>query len=101
MDFNLCPPAIVYLAFSLLVLIILSVQNRLNTNTYCLGEYECSSGNNSLLLLIQILYILFFTFLLNILCRYISPFFSWILVITGILVFFISLGYFIIYKSYY
>jgi hypothetical protein len=99
MEFSLCPPAIVYLAFSSLVIILFAVQNVGNTHAYCLGDQECDVENNSIVLLVQVLYILLFTLILNTVCNVVSPFFSWILVISGILVFFISMGYFIINNS--
>lgn len=99
MDFNLCPPAIVYLAFSTIVLFLFVIQNVGNTHAYCLGVQECDVENNKTIMFVQVLYILLFTLILNSICSYVSPIFSWILVIIGILIFFISMGSFIVLHS--
>ncbi len=99
MEISLCPPATLYLVFSTIVLILFFVQNVGNTHSYCLGERECDAENKSIVLLIQMLYILLFTLILNTICDSVSPFFSWILVIIGILFFFISTGLFIVHNS--
>lgn len=99
MEFSLCPPAIVYLAFSTFVMILFAVQNVGNTHAYCLGDNKCDVDNNSIVFVVQILYVLLFTFILNSICDVVSPSFSWILVIVGFLFFFISMGFFIIYNS--
>jgi hypothetical protein len=99
MEFSLCPPAIVYLAFSAFIMILFAIQNVGNTHAYCLGQYECDVGNNSIVLFVQVLYVLLVTLILNTICDVVSPFVSWILVIVGFLVFFISMGYFIVHNS--
>lgn len=99
MELSLCPPAIVYLAFSTVILILFVIQNVGNTHAYCLGDQECDVENNITILFVQILYILLFTLILNSICNLVDPFFSWILVIIGILIFFLSMVSFIILHS--
>ena len=38
---KLCTPAYVYLVISIIFIIVSSLQNYGNVNTYCLGDYEC------------------------------------------------------------
>jgi len=99
MELTLCPPAIVYLAFSTVVLILFVVQNVGNSHVYCLGDQQCDVENNKTILLVKILYILLFTLILNSICNLVDPFFSWILVIIGILIFFLAMVSFILLHS--
>jgi len=92
MDFTLCPPAMLYLVVSSLILITFIFQNVGNTHVYCLGDYECDVNNNVFVLIIQFLYIILFTVVLNMICSYVTPIFSWFLVLIIFLIFFISIS---------
>jgi hypothetical protein len=99
MEFSLCQPAIIYLALSSFITVLFFIQNVGNTRVYCLGQQECDVQNNTIILFIQILYIILFTLILNTVCDIVSPFFSWVIVIVGFLTYFISMGLFILYNS--
>ena len=42
---NLCTPAFFYLAISVVLFVVIAVQNFGNTSKYCLGNYECYVPN--------------------------------------------------------
>lgn len=86
---ELCTPAYVYLVLSLVTVMIMYIQNFGSTTIYCLGMYSCNVGSVSLVFFVKILYILFWTWILNILCRGGAEWFSWLLVFIPYLVFFI------------
>ena len=88
---DLCNPAYVYLVISLATVMIMYIQNFGSTTIYCLGMYECQVGSVGLIFFIKILYILFWTWVLNLLCRGGAEWFSWILVLIPYLIFFILL----------
>ena len=77
---ELCTPAYVYLVMSVISLIILTLQNMGHSNKYCIGHYMCDVGNTYIIFVIKILYILFWTWLLNVICRGGATSFAWLLV---------------------
>ena len=90
--FKLCTPAYFYLVISIIAIIIMAIQNAGNTNVYCLGTFECSVTNVYMIFLIKILYVLFWTWILNLFCRAGATWFSWLLVLLPIILFFILLS---------
>ena len=42
---NLCTPAFIYLFISVMVFIVIAIQNFGNTTKYCLGYFECELPN--------------------------------------------------------
>ena len=89
---KLCDPAYVYLVISVIGLIVSSLQNFCNVNTYCLGSYSCDVTNTSIIFVIKVLYILFWTWLLNIICKGGAPTFAWLLVLFPFVLLFVVLG---------
>jgi len=96
---NLCSPAFIYLFISVLIFIIIAIQNFGNTTKYCLGAFECEIPNTFLLFVFKALYILFWTFILNSLCKAGYKEISWLLVILPLLLLFVILGLIIITYS--
>lgn len=94
---NLCTPAYVYLVISVLAIIIMIVQNYGNVNTYCVGSYSCSVTSTVLIFLIKALYVLFWTWVLNLICRSGSPNIAWFLVLLPFILFFVFIALFFIY----
>lgn len=93
---NLCSPAFLYLLISAIIFIVIAVQNFGNTTVYCLGRYECFVPNTFVLFVFKAVYILFWTFVLNSLCKAGYKEISWILVLLPIILLFVILGLVII-----
>jgi hypothetical protein len=89
---NLCLPAKVYLIISTIALIVIGFQNYGNSNIYCLGIYSCNTSNISLIFVLKVLYVLFWTWVLNIICRGGAPGVSWFLVLLPYILFFILIA---------
>lgn len=88
---NLCPPALFYLVLSGITILIMVIQNYSTADDmYCLGNYTCS-GNKVAIILTSIVYALFWTWVLNLICDAGASYISWILVLLPFLLFFISL----------
>lgn len=85
---NLCTPSYIYLVLSLIALILMAVQNYGNINVYCLGSYSCIVSSTLLVFLIKLVYVLFWTWILNLICRAGAPSFSWFLVLFPFILFF-------------
>jgi hypothetical protein len=89
---NLCSPAYVYLVISVIALIVMVFQNIGNANMYCLGSYSCSVTNTTLVFLIKVVYIVFWTWILNLICRAGATNLAWFLVLLPFLLMFVFLA---------
>ena len=96
---NLCTPAFIYLMLSVIAFIVIAVQNFGNTTKYCLGEYECYVPNTFVIFIFKAIYILFWTFILNSICKAGYKEISWFLVLLPLLLLFIILGLIIVTYS--
>lgn len=96
-DFKkLCTPAFLYLFISVLVFIIVALQNYRNTNKFCLGDYSCNVPNTFIIFIFNAIYILFWTFILNALCKAGYTEISWFLVLFPIIVLFVIFAFILI-----
>ena len=66
---SLCTPASVYLFINVIIFISIAIQNFGNTTQYCVGQYKCQIPNTFSMFLFKALYILFWTFVLNAICK--------------------------------
>lgn len=89
---KLCPPARFYLVLSVIALIIGFIQNLGNQKLFCLGSLGCSPSNTIYIYIFQIVYIAFWTWVLNIICKGGAPIFSWILVLIPFVLSFILIA---------
>ena len=89
---NLCTPASVYLAINVVVFIVIAIQNFGNTKQYCVGQYKCNVPNTFVMFLFKAIYILFWTFVLNAVCKAGYKEVSWFLVLLPIILMFVILG---------
>jgi len=95
---NLCTPASVYLVISLIALFIMAAQNYFNgsTNVYCLGSYSCVVSSTLLVFVIKFIYILFWTWILNLICNAGATGISWFLILVPFLLLFVMIAYMMI-----
>lgn len=89
---NLCTPSYVYLVISIIILIVMMIQNYSFSDTYCLGSYSCNVSSTMMIFIIKILYILFWTWILNLMCRAGAPTFAWFLVLFPIVLMFLLIA---------
>ena len=73
-------------------MIIMIFQNAGNTNSYCVGDFECPVPNTAMIFLAETIYILFWTFVLNAICKAGYKNFSWFLVLVPIILMAILIG---------
>jgi hypothetical protein len=86
---NLCTPSYVYLVVSIIFILVALFQNYNYSDTYCLGSYSCSVPSTMMIFIIKILYVLFWTWVLNLICKAGAPTFAWILVLFPIILMFL------------
>ena len=89
---NMCTPAYVYLVISTIALIIMYFQNLSYNNMYCVGSYTCNVSSVTMIFILKALYILFWTWVLNIICRGGSTGLAWFFVLLPYILMFILIG---------
>jgi hypothetical protein len=89
---SLCTPAYFYLVISIIALLIMYLQNVGNIDIYCMGSYNCGVTSTFFIFFIKIVYILFWTWLLNIICQYGYTNVSWFLVLFPFILMFLLIG---------
>jgi hypothetical protein len=89
---KMCTPALIYLSISMFSIIVMIYQSFFhNVNVLTIGNYNSyTSSNIQIIFLIKILYILFWTWILNLICRAGAPLLSWILVIMPLVIFYMA-----------
>ena len=89
---GLCDPAFYYLLISFTIVIIIALQNYGQGYNYCVGTHSCPTSNVTLLFVIKILYVLFWTWILNLFCKNGYEMVSWVLVIIPIVLMFVFIA---------
>ena len=89
---SLCTPALIFFVMSVLSLFIMIFDNLENTNSYCIGNVSCNVANTSMVFIVEILFLLFWTWFLNFICSRGYSNVAWfILLFPYILLFFVLL----------
>lgn len=89
---HLCTPAFVYLAISLLIWVLIVAQNLGNTSKYCIGSFSCNVPHTGAVFALKLVYILFWAWVLNLMCKDGHKMLSWFLVLLPFLLFFVLIG---------
>jgi hypothetical protein len=93
-DLNkLCTPAQLYLFITLFSLVIMIYQNGgTDSNVLCMGNYECHTApNKAVLVTVKLVYIAFWTFVLQMICKGGYKNFAWFLVLLPVILFMLAL----------
>jgi hypothetical protein len=89
---HLCKPAMVYLAISVVALIAIAYQNMGMNNMYCMGNFSCYVPSTAAVIFSEALYILFWTWILHLMCRTGYASISWFMVVFPLVLFFVLIG---------
>jgi hypothetical protein len=89
---NLCAPALFYLVVSLITLVLMAFMNYGNEQVYCVGYYSCDVSSVYLIFILKLVYIIFWTWILNLICGAGASSLSWLLVLFPIILFFVLIG---------
>lgn len=98
---KLCAPAQIYLALSILTTLTICFQNIGNPNVYACGLLKTRTPiHNMIYIALQFIYVIIWTYLLNMLCKKGLKTLSWILLLIPYVLMFILIGLiFIILKN--
>jgi len=90
---KLCSPALFYLVISCISIISIGLQNYNSVNIYCVGSYTCLVTSIGLVFMLKIMYVLFWTWILNLICQSGATSIAWFLVLIPFILFFIILAF--------
>jgi hypothetical protein len=93
---ELCSPAALYFMISIISLVMVLFQNLGNSNSYTVGSFSCRVPNTMLVFIIKLIYILFWTWVLNLICKDGHTGISWLLVLLPLILLFVLIGMFMI-----
>ena len=85
---KLCPPSQLYFVLSTIAVVIMFLQNIGNTNRYCISNFmfPCNTITFIFIFMIKMLFILFWTYILNLICKDGHQALSWFLVLLPVIV---------------
>jgi len=89
---ELCTPAMLYFVISILALVIVLMQNLGNTNSYHVGSFSCRVPNTAVVFIVKLIYVLFWTYVLNLICKDGHTSLSWLLVLLPWILLFVMMG---------
>jgi hypothetical protein len=89
---KLCTPALVYLIISFIAIFIMLLQNFGSRNVYCLGGFSCNVENVTTIFIIKILYVLFWTWVLSLMCGAGYKNIAWLIILFPFILFFILIA---------
>lgn len=89
---ELCAPSMTYFVISIFVLIVMVIQNLGNSNSYNLGSFRCRVPNTTIVFIIKLIYILFWTYILNLICKDGHTTLSWLLILFPFILLFLIIG---------
>lgn len=89
---ELCTPAALYFVISMLALLLVMYQNLGHVDSYHVGNFSCRVPNTMLIFAVKLVYIVFWTYVLNIICKDGHVGISWVLVLLPWLLLFVIMG---------
>jgi hypothetical protein len=94
--YKLCTPSKIYFTISIVLLLSIVFQNINDKCSLHLGNFSCKVTNNVLVFIFQLLYILFWTYVLNLICKDDNTIISWLLIMLPLILSFVLIGLFIL-----
>jgi hypothetical protein len=88
---QLCTPSYVYFIISFIGLVLSAIQNMGNNRKYSLGTFSCPVSNCLFVFAFKIVVILFWTWVLNLMCKDGHSEVAWFLVLLPFVIFFMIL----------
>ena len=89
---QLCTPSLVYFVISVIGLAMAIMQNLGNNNRYNLGSFSCQVPSCLAVFIIKVVYVLFWTWILNLMCRDGHVEIAWFLVLLPFILLAIIIG---------
>lgn len=88
---QLCTPSLVYFVISVIGIVMAIFQNIGNNDRYCLGSFACQVPSTIAVFVVKILYVFFWTWVLNLMCKDGHVNIAWFLVLLPFVLLFMIL----------
>ena len=89
---ELCTPAMIYFVISMIALTLVLFQNLGNINSYHIGSFSCRVPNTAAIFICKFIYVLFWTYILNLICKDGHIGLSWLLILLPWILLFVIMG---------
>jgi hypothetical protein len=89
---ELCKPALIYFIISIVSLFFLLLQNLGDNNSYNVGTFSCRVPNTATIFIVKLVYVLFWTYVLNLICKDGHSGLSWLLLLFPFILLFVIIG---------
>ena len=89
---DLCKPSLLYFVVSTITLVLVLFQNLGNTNSYHVGSFSCRVPSTTVVFIVILMYVLFWTYILNLICKDGHTSISWLLVLLPWILLFVMIG---------
>ena len=96
---QLCTPSYIYFIISVIGLAAAAIQNIGNNQIYALGMFSCRVPSTIAIFLLKLVYILFWTWILNLMCKDGEESIAWLLVLLPFILLFVILGTIMLYQN--
>jgi hypothetical protein len=96
---QLCTPSYIYFIISTIGLVFSAIQNLGNTQMYALGNFSCRVPSTIAIFILKLVYILFWTWILNLMCKDGQQTIAWLLVLFPFILLFVILGIVMVYQN--
>lgn len=96
---QLCTPSYVYFIISVLAIAVAAIQNMGNKNKYSLGSFSCNVPSCIAVFVVKAVYILLWTWILNLMCKDGHSGIAWFLVLLPFILLFVILGSVMVYQN--
>jgi hypothetical protein len=78
---KICPPALFFFVLSMIGFFYLLIQNLANLGVYKFGQYSILVPSLAIIYICKLVYIFFWTYVLNLICKDGNTLLSWVLVL--------------------
>jgi len=89
---RLCAPAMLYFFVSVICLVLAAIQNMQNNKKYHLGSFSCNVPSCAAIFIFKIIYIIFWTWILNLMCKDGHSGVAWFLILIPFILFFLLIA---------
>ena len=89
---DLCPPALLYFVISIVSMSLMLLQNLGNDGSYNIGSFSRDIPSTSVVFIVKFIYILFWTWILNLICKDGHTEISWLLILLPWILMFVLIG---------
>jgi hypothetical protein len=76
----------------MIALVVMMYQNVGNIDKYCLGSYTCNVYSTAMIFVIKAIYILFWTWVLNLICKSGAPGIAWFVLLLPLILMFVLIS---------